>query len=62
MIFLGVVTGYLLYQTVQASLIYYYSVDEFIAKSGQEEMTNKLIRLAGLVKEGSVSTMQFENT
>jgi cytochrome c-type biogenesis protein CcmE len=54
---------YLLYETSKSSWIYYYSVDEFVEKYPQNtfqtgeisaKISNCVIRLAGLVKDGSI--------
>ena len=45
--------GYFMYQAMQSSWSYYYSVDEFAA--GSEAVKNSSLRLAGKVKPGSVS-------
>jgi cytochrome c-type biogenesis protein CcmE len=44
--------GYLMYQAIQSSSSYYYSVDDFIR--GSDEVKNSSLRLAGKVKAGSV--------
>jgi len=60
-----VAVGYLLYQTAESSWVYYYSVDEFTGRLSAEDADafccnggNCLVRLAGKVKEGSVSVNQ----
>ena len=45
--------GYFMYQAMQSSWSYYYSVDEFAR--GSEAVKNSSLRLAGKVKAGSVS-------
>ena len=45
--------GYFMYQAMQSSWSYYYSVDEFAR--GSEAVKNSSLRLAGKVKPGSVS-------
>jgi cytochrome c-type biogenesis protein CcmE len=45
--------GYFMYQAMQSSWSYYYSVDEFAG--GNESVKNSSLRLAGKVKPGSVS-------
>jgi cytochrome c-type biogenesis protein CcmE len=44
--------SYFMFQAMQSSWSYYYSVDEF--SSNREAMVNQSLRLAGLVKEGTV--------
>ena len=44
--------GYFMYQAMQSSWAYYYSVDEFSANS--EVVKNNTLRIAGRVKQGSV--------
>ncbi len=44
--------GYFMYQAMQSSWAYYYSVDEFSANS--EVVKNNSLRIAGRVKQGSV--------
>ena len=44
--------GYFMYQAMQSSWAYYYSVDEFSANS--EIVKNNSLRIAGRVKQGSV--------
>jgi len=44
--------GYFMYQAIQSSSSYYYSVDDFIR--GSDEVQNSSLRLAGKVKAGSV--------
>lgn len=45
--------GYFMYQAMQSSWSYYYSVDEFT--SGSDAVKNSSLRLAGKVKSGTVS-------
>lgn len=45
--------GYFMYQAMQSSWSYYYSVDEFAG--GSDAVRNSSLRLAGIVKPGSVS-------
>ncbi len=45
--------GYFMYQAMQSSWSYYYSVDEFT--SGSDVVKNSSLRLAGKVKSGTVS-------
>lgn len=45
--------GYFMYQAMQSSYSYYYSVDDF--SSGSEATKNSSLRLAGKVKTGTVS-------
>ncbi len=54
---------YLLYETTKSSWVYYYSVDEFVAKYPQNmlqtgenlaKINNRVIRLAGRVSDGSI--------
>jgi cytochrome c-type biogenesis protein CcmE len=45
--------GYFMYQAMQSSWSYYYSVDEFA--TGGEAVKNSSLRLAGKVKAGTVS-------
>lgn len=62
---IGTASAYLLYQTVKSSWAYYYSVDEFVrvtsaatTEGGRGEADkideNRIIRLAGIIKDGSV--------
>ena len=44
--------GYFMYQAMQSSWSYYYSVDDFM--SGSDAVQNSSLRLAGIVKDGSV--------
>lgn len=52
-IVIGGGVGYFMYQAMQSSWSYYYSVDEF--STGSQAVKNSSLRLAGKVKEGSVS-------
>jgi cytochrome c-type biogenesis protein CcmE len=53
-VFIGLATAYLLYQAVQSSWVYYYSVDEFV-NGGQSQIEgNRAVRLAGWVKDNSI--------
>ena len=45
--------GYFMYQAMQSSWSYYYSVDEFTANT--DAVRNSSLRLAGVVKTGSVA-------
>ena len=65
MIVIGTATAYLLYQAIQSSWLYYYSVDEFvenhIGKMSQKNDANApktdknyVIRLVGQVKQGTI--------
>jgi cytochrome c-type biogenesis protein CcmE len=45
--------GYFMYQAMQSSWSYYYSVDEFAG--GSDAVKNSSLRLAGKVKSGTVS-------
>lgn len=45
--------GYFVYQAMQSSWSYYYSVDEFSANSS--EVKNHTLRIAGRVKRGSIA-------
>lgn len=45
--------GYFMYQAMQSSWSYYYSVDEFAG--GSDVVKNSSLRLAGKVKAGTVS-------
>ena len=45
--------GYFMYQAMQSSWSYYYSVDEFAG--GSDAVKNSSLRLAGKVKPGTVS-------
>ena len=59
LIVIGSAVGYLLYEAVDSSWLYYYSVDEFVesrpgAAAGTDE--RHIIRLAGRVKAGSIVT------
>ena len=45
--------GYLMYRAMQSSWAYYYTVDEFLAKS--DEVKDYSLRIAGRVKQGSVA-------
>ena len=45
--------GYFMYQAMQSSWSYYYSVDDFIANNSA--VYSHSIRLAGLVKQGSIN-------
>ncbi|HIJ70421.1 MAG TPA: cytochrome c maturation protein CcmE [Planctomycetes bacterium] len=49
--------GYFMYQAMRSSWSYYYSVDEFSARSS--EVGNASVRIAGRVKEGTVAR-QFQ--
>lgn len=51
-IVIGGGTGYFMYQAIQSSSSYYYSVDDFVV--GSDAVQNSSLRLAGKVKEGSV--------
>jgi cytochrome c-type biogenesis protein CcmE len=51
-IVIGGGVGYFMYQAMQSSWSYYYSVDEFSAHSSEAE--NQSLRVAGRVKRGSV--------
>ena len=60
---IGTAAAYLLYETINSSCIYYYSVDEFVAKYPQNmlqtgqisaKINGAAIRLAGQVKDGSI--------
>lgn len=63
---LGTATAYFLYEAVESSWVYYYSVDEFVEsqsarisqqKAGAEATKiddNRIIRLAGRVKENTI--------
>jgi len=44
--------GYFMYQAIQSSSSYYYSVDDFTV--GSDAVKNSSLRLAGKVKDGSV--------
>jgi cytochrome c-type biogenesis protein CcmE len=44
--------GYFMYQAMQSSWSYYYSVDDFT--EGSDAVKNSSLRLAGKVKDGSV--------
>ena len=78
-IVLGTATTYLLLQAVKSSWAYYYSVDKFVEsnlytqlqeshKASDSATNNRMIRLAGWVKEGSIernqetATLDFELT
>lgn len=57
-IFVGIVViggglSYLMYQAMQSSWSYYYSVDEF--SNSSSEIQSHSLRLAGRVKQGSVT-------
>ena len=55
---IGVAVGYMLYMAADSSWVYYYTVDEFFdrfAESVGEKKQNREIRLAGVVKKGTVS-------
>ena len=52
-IVIGGGVGYFMYQAMQSSWSYYYSVDEFVA-AGSTKVENHSFRLAGKVKPGSV--------
>ena len=52
-IVIGGGVGYFMYQAMQSSWSYYYSVDEFAG--GSESVKNSSLRLAGKVKPGSIS-------
>ena len=65
MIVIGAATAYLLYQTIESSWAYYYSVDEFvestfykISQNGDAAASklddNRIIRLAGRVKSSTI--------
>ncbi len=67
MIVIGTATGYFLYEAIESSWAYYYSVDEFVESQlgkwvqNRDVATfktddNRIIRLAGWVKAGSVVT------
>jgi cytochrome c-type biogenesis protein CcmE len=45
--------GYFMFQAMQSSWAYYYSVDEFSANT--DEVQNQSLRIAGKVKQGSVT-------
>jgi cytochrome c-type biogenesis protein CcmE len=62
---IGIASAYLLHQTIESSWAYYYSVDEFVkivstvtveggGKEAPKIYGNRIIRLAGTVKDGSV--------
>lgn len=62
---IGIAGAYLLHQTIESSWAYYYSVDEFVktlsssapeggGTSSSKIYGNRIIRLAGRVKDGSV--------
>jgi cytochrome c-type biogenesis protein CcmE len=51
-IVIGGGVGYFMYQAMQSSWSYYYSVDDFFADS--EGVMNQSLRLAGKVKEDSI--------
>ena len=51
-IVIGGGVGYFMYQAMQSSWAYYYSVDDFSANSSK--VKNHSLRIAGRVKEGSV--------
>jgi cytochrome c-type biogenesis protein CcmE len=62
---IGIAGAYLLHQTIESSWAYYYSVDEFVQTISDATMEgggkgaskidgNRIIRLAGRVKDGSV--------
>lgn len=51
--------GYFMYQAIQSSSSYYYSVDEFSQNS--EAIANHSLRIAGIVKDGTV-TRDLEKT
>lgn len=52
-IVIGGGVGYFMYQAMQSSWAYYYSVDEFSANSSG--VKNHSLRIAGRVKQGSVA-------
>lgn len=65
LIVIGAATAYLLYQAIESSWAYYYSVDEFVestfykvSQNGNTPASNintdRIIRLAGRVKDGSI--------
>lgn len=62
---IGAAGGYLLHQAIKSSWAYYYSVDEFVkavsgaapensARGASKIDGSRIIRLAGIVKDGSV--------
>ena len=60
---IGLSSGYLLYEAASSSWVYYYSVDEFIKSQAAsispkndsfKAARNPVIRIAGLVKSGSI--------
>lgn len=63
---IGSAVGYLLYKAAESSWVYYYSVDEFVAKRLSATSENSdaarlsgeryIIRLAGRVKAGTIVT------
>ena len=63
---IGSAVGYLLYEAAESSWVYYYSVDEFVAKRLSATSENSdaarlsgegyIIRLAGRVKTGTIVT------
>ena len=52
-IVIGGGVGYFVYQAMQSSWAYYYSVDEFSANSSK--VKNHSLRIAGRVKQGSIA-------
>ncbi len=52
-IVIGCGIGYFMYQAMQSSWSYYYSVDDFTANSNAVQ--NHSFRIAGMVKQGSVN-------
>jgi cytochrome c-type biogenesis protein CcmE len=52
-IIIGGGMGYFIYQTMQSSWAYYYSVDEFSANKAV--VNGQSLRIAGTVKSGSIS-------
>lgn len=69
---LGTATTYLLLQAVNSSWAYYYSVDEFVdsklytqlqsSQQAYDNTNNRIIRLAGWVKVGSIERSQETTT
>ena len=51
-IVIGGGTGYFMWQAIQSSSSYYYSVDEFMA--GSDTVRDSALRMAGTVKGGSI--------
>ena len=52
-IVIGCGIGYFMYQAMQSSWSYYYSVDDFTVKS--DAVKSHSLRIAGMVKQGSVN-------